>query len=185
VTSAKACIINLTIISIRYYWRSEATAPLPRCPPFINTSACRTLAMSSPHPPSARLAARRRPYGGQPYAHASTQRSFESQSVHSAQTTDRRVHTRGNDRAGIVQDVARGSIGLGYGPYAVRIRTPTDTSNSTFVVRSWFKSGQSRPGTSHSRADRHLEASASNSTFANGEYSLGEEPRSRRCAAQP
>ncbi|KAJ7863864.1 glycoside hydrolase family 16 protein [Mycena leptocephala] len=74
--------------------------------------------MSSPHPPSARLAARRRIYGGQPYAHASTQRPFESQSVHSAQTTDRRVHTRGNDRAGIVQEVARGSIGLGYGPYA-------------------------------------------------------------------
>ncbi|KAJ7830201.1 glycoside hydrolase family 16 protein [Mycena leptocephala] len=129
--------------------------------------------MSSPHPQSARLAARR-----QPYAHASTQQPFESQSAHTtsrAQTTDRRVQTRGNDRAGIVQDVARGSIGLGYGPYAVRItiRAPIDTSNSTFVVRSWFKSGQSQPGTSYSRADRHFEASVSNSTVANGKYRLG------------
>ncbi|KAF7364752.1 Glycoside hydrolase family 16 protein [Mycena venus] len=94
---------------------------LPRCNSF--TSARLTLAtMSTSHRPSARNAARRPPYGEQTYPYVSTPRPSESQNAHTTasplRTPDRDGHHRGNTRVGIVQDVARGSIGSGYGPYA-------------------------------------------------------------------
>ncbi|KAF8215119.1 glycoside hydrolase family 16 protein [Mycena galopus ATCC 62051] len=78
--------------------------------------------MSSHRPPARRVARRPVP-AEQPYAYVAAPQT--SASPTKAQTpaprvrrTDHPVRPRGDSRTGIVQDVARHSIGSGYGPYA-------------------------------------------------------------------
>ncbi|KAJ7606550.1 glycoside hydrolase family 16 protein [Mycena polygramma] len=89
--------------------------------------------MSASRQPSAHRVARRQPYGQspseqqsyrQPHAYAPAHTRSESHSIQPnpgasrARTADRDVYTSASTRGGIVQDVARGSIGFGYGPYS-------------------------------------------------------------------
>ncbi|KAJ7364852.1 glycoside hydrolase family 16 protein [Mycena albidolilacea] len=105
--------------------------------------------MSASHRPSAGRIARR----PRPYAYVSTPQTETSQNVTSPlRAADRHGHRRGSSQTGIVQDVARGSIGSGYGPYAWqknlelddalhdpdRVRDARlDRSCDIFSVRGW------------------------------------------------
>ncbi|KAJ7028462.1 glycoside hydrolase family 16 protein [Mycena alexandri] len=77
--------------------------------------------MSDSHHPSSSRVTRRRPQGENLYASTRAASEPHSASTFRARTTEDHLHApRGNTgtQAGIVRDVARGSIGGGYGPYA-------------------------------------------------------------------
>lgn len=139
--------------------------------------------MSTPHRRPARRLPERQPYGAQSYGNTAESDSQSARMISGpsrVRPTERHAQARGNARGGIVQDVARGSIGLDYGPYSARINQPTVVAS--LLVSTVRSQSQSRQTCWRwcSRAETHFGGAAAHGTHENCQHRVGEKSRPRR-----